>query len=34
MNQAFDEVRAAGTDAMLSAFNTTAQRLGARFAGS
>lgn len=28
MNRAFDEVLAAGTDAMLSAFDTTAQRLG------
>ena len=28
MNPAFDEVLAAGTDAMLSAFDTTALRLG------
>lgn len=28
MNPAFDEVLAAGSDAMLSAFDTTAQRLG------
>jgi hypothetical protein len=27
MNPAFDEVLAAGSDAMLSAFDTTAQRL-------
>lgn len=28
MNPAFDEVLAAGSDAMLSAFDTTALRLG------
>jgi predicted nucleotidyltransferase component of viral defense system len=31
MNRAFDEVLAAGTEAMLSAFDTTAQRLGTAF---